>query len=262
MGARPVRAAAALATLAAGITLLLNGESGARHRVGNLEVVAISHVSRSAVVRLITRRRVVALSFDDGPDPRFTPAALRIIRDFGAHATFFAVGRSAVAHRALIRAELRAGNEVQNHTWDHADLRRLGAGAAEAEVARGRAALRAAGAPAPTLFRAPYGNFTAAGSRQAERDHELMVGWTFTVERALDGRSPAHAVAWMVRRLRPGAIILAHDGRLDRSRTLVALPLLLRALHARGYGVVSVSSLLGIGGAETRAAARQLGGAL
>lgn len=247
--------------LAACATLLLSGESGA-HRIGSLELLRISHASRGAVVRLVTRHRVVALSFDDGPDPRFTPSALRILRDFGAHATFFAVGRSALEQRGLIEAELRAGMEVANHTWDHADLRRIGARATRLELVRGRAALLAAGAPAPTLFRAPYGNFTAAAALQAQREHELMVAWTLTIERALDGRSPVHAVDWMLRRLRPGAIILAHDGRLDRSRTLIALPLLLSALRRRGYRVVSVSALLRVGGAETRSALRRLGAAL
>jgi len=242
--------------------LLMSGESGASRVVGNLEVLPISHVDHSAVVRLLTARHVVALSFDDGPDRRFTSSVLRILHRFGAHATFFVVGRSALAHRDLIAAELRAGNEVENHTWDHADLRLIGAGSTRSEILRGRAALIAAGAPAPTLFRAPYGNFTAATARQAAREHELMVAWTLTVERALNGRSLRHAVDWMTRRLRPGAIVLAHDGRLDRSRTLRALPLLLSALSRRGYSVVTVSSLLHVGGAETRRVLRRLGGAL
>lgn len=64
-------------------------------------------------------RRVVALSFDDGPDPRYTPAVLRLRERDGAHATFFLIGRRALAEPSLVRAELAAGNEIGDHTLDH-----------------------------------------------------------------------------------------------------------------------------------------------
>ncbi|GAC1436890.1 MAG: hypothetical protein NVSMB51_09240 [Solirubrobacteraceae bacterium] len=252
----------ALATLLPASLWLAMAGAGSAQRLGNLELLPVARTTHGAIVRLFTSRRVVALSFDDGPDRRFTAAVLRILAAHRAHASFFAVGRSALAHRTLIAAELRGGNEVENHTFDHADLRRLRSAAARDEVARGRRALLAAGAPDPRLFRAPYGNFDAAAAREARHLHEVMVAWSVTVERALNGRSVRHALDWLLRRVRPGTIILAHDGRLDRERTLLALPGLLDALARRGYRVVTISELLRVGGAETRTVLRRLDGSL
>ena len=115
--------------------------------------------------------------------------------------------------------------------------------------------MMAAGAPEPRLFRAPFGEFTDNVLGPAARRGELLVGWSLTVERALDGRSVTHAVTWLMHRVKPGTIILAHDGLLDRTRTTLALPLLLDQLHRRGYSVITVSDLLARGG---NAAARRL----
>jgi peptidoglycan/xylan/chitin deacetylase (PgdA/CDA1 family) len=228
-------------------------------RSGNLVLLPVRDAPHGAVVRMVTHRRVVALSFDDGPDPRYTPVALRALRRAGDHATFFALGASALAHRGLIAAELRAGHEVANHTFDHPHLRLLGPRAIAAEIDHGRSALIAAGAPEPRLFRAPFGEFDWRAARHAARRHELMVAWSLTVERALNGHSIRHAVAWLMHRVRPGVIILAHDGRLNRERTMQALPLLLAELRHRGYRVVTVSELLRIGGTFSRARLRALG---
>lgn len=71
-----------------------------------------------------------------------------------------------------------------------------------------------------------------------------MTGWSLTVERALDGRTIAGALSWLMRRVRPGTIILAHDGLIDRERTIQTLPLLLDRLEQQGDRVLSVSELL------------------
>ena len=211
---------------------------------GNVVLLRVGPARGGVIVRTITRSPVVALSIDDGPDPRFTPAILATLRAHRAHATFFAVGENAIAHPELIGREVGSGNEVANHTLDHPHLSRLGMVATRREVDLGRRALIAAGSPEPRLVRAPYGEFTPRLMRAAASRGELPVSWSLTVERALDGRSIPAAVDWLMRRVRPGAILLAHDGLLDRSRTVRALPLLLDQLGRRGYRVVTVSELL------------------
>jgi peptidoglycan/xylan/chitin deacetylase (PgdA/CDA1 family) len=98
---------------------------------GNVVLVRVGETSRGAVTRIITPSRVVALSIDDGPDPRFTPAVLATLRRHQAHATFV-LGTSALAHPDLVRREVRGGHRVANHTLDHPHLHRLG------DAARGR----------------------------------------------------------------------------------------------------------------------------
>ncbi|HYX44572.1 MAG TPA: polysaccharide deacetylase family protein [Acidimicrobiales bacterium] len=189
---------------------------------------------------------LVALSFDDGPDSRWTPQVLDVLARYRAHATFFAVGRNAIAHPDLVRAELAAGNEVGDHTFDHADLSQLTPRAMGAEIDRGAQALEAVGAPAPRLFRPPYGHANPVVYRAAATRSYRTVLWSVSLEHFVDHAPVPMGVNELVARVRPGAVILAHDGGVpDRSRTMKALPLLLQQLEARGYRVVAVSDLLG-----------------
>jgi peptidoglycan/xylan/chitin deacetylase (PgdA/CDA1 family) len=227
-------------------------------RLGNLELLDIAHSRQGAVVQVQVPGRLVALSFDDGPDPRYTATLLRILRRFHAHATFFVVGRAAAAAPGLVRAELAAGDEVANHTYTHPVLTGLDPAAVRAEIENGRGALERAGAPEPILFRAPWGLFSEAVAREAAAEGELMVAWTATIEKAQHGRGQRAAVAWLLHRLHPGAILLGHDGRMDRSRTVRMLPLVLAGLRERGYRFVSVGELLRAGGDLTPARWRSL----
>jgi len=233
-----------VAALSAAVIYRVSADVPAMPQSGNVVLARVGQLSHGAIIRTITRSRVVALSIDDGPDPRFTPDVLATLRAHQAGATFFVVGVNARAHVDLIKREVRAGNEVANHTFDHPHLSRLGQFATRREVDLGRRELIAAGGPEPLLIRAPYGEFTPSLMATAASRGVLPVGWSLTVERALDGRSIPAAVNWLMRRVRPGTIILAHDGLLDRSRTVKALPLLLDELGRHGYRVVTVSELL------------------
>ena len=203
-----------------------------------------------ALHRVHTTERLVALSFDDGPDPRFTPTVLSLLRAKGAHATFFVEGRAVVAFPALAREEIAQGHEVANHTWDHPDIRRIAAGSLVAEVQQTSLALRTAGVPESPLFRAPFGNLDTASAavvRSAWRGPMTIVGWDRAVEHALrlNGQDPTQAAARLLSQIRPGDIILAHDGGLDRTRTVRTLGLLLDGLRQRSLTVVTVGRLLG-----------------
>ncbi|MGI9034021.1 MAG: polysaccharide deacetylase family protein [Acidimicrobiales bacterium] len=193
-----------------------------------------------------TNQHLVALTFDDGPDPRWTPQVLALLHRFHATATFFDVGRQVLARPDLVQAELAAGNQIGDHTWSHPDLATLSPSAVQAEIAKGADALRSAGAPEPHLFRPPYGYTDEAVGVLADASQYRTVFWNLTVERFVDhADGVAGGVARMLTRVRPGTIILAHDGGVpDRSRTLAALPLLLGGLASRGYRVVDVDTLL------------------
>jgi peptidoglycan/xylan/chitin deacetylase (PgdA/CDA1 family) len=183
----------------------------------------------------------VALTFDDGPDPRWTPRILAILA--GAHipATFFMVGRQAAAHPQLVRRVANAGQAISGHTWNHIRLDRLPPARVAAEVdCTNQLLARLTGRPV-RLLRPPDGAYdeTVVGVLAA-RDLQLIL-WT------ADSRDWARAgvrriVATVARQLRPGAIILFHDGGGDRSQTVAALPWVLRQLHARGYRAVALST--------------------
>lgn len=197
------------------------------------------------VVAVRTAAPLVALTFDDGPDIRWTPQILRILRRAGAHATFFAVGERVVAHPDLVRRALRWDNEVENHTWSHPiPLLALSPLALRLEIDRGRRTLRRVGAGDPRFFRPPHGAFDPAVTGTAARAGERTIGWDVPLDRFLHDRTPAQAAALAVDAIGQGSIILAHDSGRRRGDTVRVLPALLAGLRRRGLRVVTVGELL------------------
>lgn len=181
---------------------------------------------------------VVALTFDDGPDPTWTPQVLQILHDAGIHATFCLVGRAVRRHPDLVRAILEAGNTLCDHTQGHTEhLDRRPLPFIEAEVGQGREAIVDAAGQPPRFYRAPGGSLSAAVIDVAHRDGMAVLGWS------LDPRDwkhpPAAAILdYILAGIRPGAVVLLHDGGGDRSSTVAQLPSLIGELTRRGYRFV------------------------
>lgn len=197
------------------------------------------------ILSVKTARPVVALSFDDGPDPRYTPAVLAVLAEAGARATFFLQGSHVAAEPGLARRIAAAGHEVGNHTYTHPSLPDLDRAATAREVLRTSRALQAARVPEAMLFRPPKGRYAGANAAAVRSLHRRAVGWDVCVEAKLRGRTDEEAVAAVLASVEPGSIILAHDGGIpNRDRTLAVLPALLRGLRARGFDVVTIGELL------------------
>ena len=202
---------------------------------------------------------MIALSFDDGPDPAYTPEVLDILRHYDAKATFFVVGVNALAHPDLIAQQRAAGHSFGNHTFDHPDLDVLPGAEVASELERGRRALLDAGVPSTNLFRPPKGYTDRQVRVEADRDRYTTVFWDTCVERFVNHTSTRRGVRQVLQGVRPGGILLAHDGgtiagragSIDRSRTLAALPLVLETLRDRGYRFVDVPTLLAAGRVRT-----------
>jgi peptidoglycan-N-acetylglucosamine deacetylase len=186
-----------------------------------------------------TAAKTVALTFDDGPDPHSTPRVLAILAHAHTLATFFMVGRQAAAHPQLVRRVAQAGQQIGGHTWNHRRLDRLPPARAAAEVDCTDRLLARLTGQSVRLLRPPDGAFDRrVVDLAAARGLQLML-WTVD---SRDWTRPGvgRIVATVVRELRPGAIVLLHDGGGDRSQTVAALPGLLRQLHARGYRPVAL----------------------
>jgi peptidoglycan-N-acetylglucosamine deacetylase len=250
--------------LLTGVALLVGLAAGIL--VGRLSVASPSSEkagieAANGIFRVQTQRPVVALTFDDGPDPRFTPAVLDLLRRHGAQATFFLIGQNALAHRDLVARLLEEGHEIGTHTFDHPDLALLAPPRVDEEIERGADAIRDAGAPRPTLFRPPRGVTDEVVGVLADAERYRTIFWELTVEHYANHMPVAEAVNRLLERVAPGTIILAHDGGLpnridphgqDRSRTVEALPALLEGLDRKGYRIVDVSGLLRMGTAVNR----------
>jgi peptidoglycan/xylan/chitin deacetylase (PgdA/CDA1 family) len=194
------------------------------------------------------RRPELALTFDDGPHPRTTPRVLTALAAAGASATFFVVGRKAEQHPELVAEIARQGHLVALHGYEHDRLFSLRSpGHVDRDIRRTQAAIVAAGAPLPLLFRPPIGflsHFTVAGARRAG---VTIVGCT---ARALDGvrrANPKRVAARLKRAIAPGAVLALHDAaeRDDfEPASISALPELLSAIESAGLRSVTLSNFL------------------
>jgi peptidoglycan/xylan/chitin deacetylase (PgdA/CDA1 family) len=179
----------------------------------------------------------VALTFDDGPSRTQTPAILETLHRLGARATFFEEGRHVRGREALVRQILAAGDEIGNHSFHHP------VDPGEGELASTQAAIRAATGFTPCLFRPPYGELDRREKAAAQANGLELVFWT------LDSEDDSHPGvgpirARVVRRAKPGSIVLLHDGG-DHPQTVEALPAIVEGLQRRGFRLVTVTELLG-----------------
>jgi len=187
-------------------------------------------------------RKVVSLTFDDGPSP-YTASVLRILRRYGAHSTFFVLGNQIPGRQALLRRMLREGNDIANHSFNHANLAGGGHGA-YGQMRHTTARIRSVTHYTPCLFRAPYG--AAAGLPSIARPLGML-----TIQWDVDPRDWARPGAGAIyarvtRAVRPGSIVVMHDGGGPRNQTVAALPGIIRTLQRRGYRLVTVTENLGL----------------
>jgi cellulose synthase/poly-beta-1,6-N-acetylglucosamine synthase-like glycosyltransferase/peptidoglycan/xylan/chitin deacetylase (PgdA/CDA1 family) len=199
----------------------------------------------------------LALTFDDGPDPDWTPAILQILKDKRVPATFFMIGSNMEAHPGLVQQVVKEGHEVGNHTYTHPNLAETPETAVRLELNATQRLFQALTGRSLTLFRSPYlsdSNPSDADELEPIKQAQALgylevtsnldtLDWELEtvpqmmaqVYKALDNPNPD---------LR-GNVILMHDSGGDRSKTLVLLPQLIDSLRARGYQFVPLSQLVG-----------------
>jgi cellulose synthase/poly-beta-1,6-N-acetylglucosamine synthase-like glycosyltransferase/peptidoglycan/xylan/chitin deacetylase (PgdA/CDA1 family)/spore germination protein YaaH len=211
------------------------------------------------VQRTGDRPGLIALTFDDGPDPRWTPKILDILKQEQVPATFFIIGKNGQAYPDLVQRIVDEGHEVGNHSFTHPNLGEIPLSLVELELNATQRLIESETGRSTVLFRPPY-----FGDAEADKPQEvepaliaqnlgyLMVGvridpddWKLpvspdeivnrTIERATDTNPETR-----------GEVVLLHDSGGDRSATIAALPRLIHELRARGFRFVAVSDLAGL----------------
>jgi len=220
-------------------------------------VVAIQPPSAFAVLervfpRIVWRASVaepvVGLSFDDGPDPEFTPRVLEILRRYDAKATFFLIGGNALRHPDLVQRIRAEGHEVGNHYITNAQALRDSREDFLAKLRRTETILGLSGPD--KLYRPPGGLVSREQlALLAESGYRCILGSAYPY----DPRHPPLAyMHWLTtKNLRPGAIVVLHDGIPDPSATIAALPGILESGRRSGYRFVRVGTLLELERRET-----------
>jgi cellulose synthase/poly-beta-1,6-N-acetylglucosamine synthase-like glycosyltransferase/peptidoglycan/xylan/chitin deacetylase (PgdA/CDA1 family) len=196
--------------------------------------------------------RRVALTFDDGPDPRWTPQIAAALRAAGVRATFFEIGSQAARYPDIARSLLRDGNELGNHTFTHVLLEGVPAWEAKTQIGVTEATIAGVTGHYTRLLRPPYSATPNAVSSREERLLARLMGRSYYLVLAnYDSDDWARpGLARIIKNASPpgrtGGIVMLHDGGGNRSQTLQALPLLIQRLRARGFRFVTASELAGI----------------
>ncbi|WP_058304318.1 polysaccharide deacetylase family protein [Gorillibacterium timonense] len=193
-------------------------------------------------------KRQIALTFDDAPDPRFTPQILDILKAQDVKATFFIVGYRAERHPELVRRMIREGHAVGGHSYDHPDFSRLSDSRFRDQVLRTNAILTKLAGYTPNLVRPPYGEIKESQLIWLGQHGFYAINWSSD---SLDWRNlkAGQVYANVMKSVGPGVIVLQHagGGRGERLQgTIQALPQIIRELKARSYRLVTVPELLNL----------------
>lgn len=195
------------------------------------------YLPKAQRTKTVKTSKLVALTFDDGPDKTLTPRLLKTLKKYKAHATFFEVGQSVSRYPKISRAVLAGGNELGNHSWNHPDFNAIGTAKTKSQIMRTNQAIYKATGTLPQYVRPPYGNITAAEGRAIEQP---IVRWS------VDSRDWAYLnkqkdINSVMKATRGGSIVLMHD---IHSQSVAAVPTIIKRLKAKGYKLVTVSQLL------------------
>ncbi|HVC46151.1 MAG TPA: glycosyltransferase, partial [Terracidiphilus sp.] len=205
----------------------------------------------------------VAISFDDGPDPRWTPQILDILKAKHAHATFMMIGDEALQNIGLMRRVVDEGNEIGNHTYTHPDISEISPRQLSLEVKLTERLFASKLGVQPLYFRPPYDvdeepdtDDQAAPIVRIQHDGFIIVGnkidtndWDERIHKSPQEIANSVLDQLKIMKTKPqfrGSIILMHDGGGNRSATVAALPVLIDTLRAHGYEIVPVSALIGM----------------
>ena len=193
-----------------------------------------------------TREPVVALTFDDSPHATLTPRILDVLAEHDARATFFAIGSHIPGNEGVLRRLISEGHELGNHMMEDAPSHRLSPYEFERQLLQVHALLEPYGGA--RSFRPGHGWFNQRMLDQVHRQgYRCAMASTYAYEflTSLSGDCEARQI---LLNIRPGAVIVIHDGAEDRERTVVALQIMLPVLRDRGYRVVTLTELTSRGG--------------
>ncbi|MFJ6069899.1 bifunctional polysaccharide deacetylase/glycosyltransferase family 2 protein [Streptomyces sp. NPDC093065] len=194
--------------------------------------------------------KTIVLTFDDGPDPTWTPQVLEILDEYDVPGTFFLVGSMVARHPGIVRDLVEQGNEVGVHTFTHVDLSYQSQARVTREIEQTQLALAGAAGITTTLFRAPYSSETNAIDNYSWPVYESLGedGYTsvFIDTDSDDWKRPgvSKIVEWATPEDDEGASVLFHDAGGERSQTIEALPKYIEKMKAKGYTFTTVSGVM------------------
>ncbi len=195
--------------------------------------------------RVNTNRKVVALTFDDGPTPEYTQELLGILKAHDIKATFYLVGKVIERNEDETRAILNAGHEIGNHSWSHPRMVFKSQQFIANEIESTDKVIRAAGYSGVIHFRPPFGKKLVALPYYLNKTNRTSITWDVAPERRLgDMATTEEIVEYTLANTKPGSIILLHVMYPSRKNSMQAVAGIITGLQAEGYEFVTVSELI------------------
>ncbi|MFF0448738.1 polysaccharide deacetylase family protein [Streptomyces sp. NPDC004609] len=197
---------------------------------------ALPPVRRHPFLRLPETGRTMVLTFDDGPDPRYTPDILSVLRRYGVPAMFFVCGGMAAASRGLLREMADDGHVIGNHSWSHPLIPKLPPSGIRSELGRTSEMIEKVLGEAPLWYRAPFGAWNRLSFEIGAELGMEPLAWTIDT---LDWTEPGTGtiVRRVVEGAGPGVVVLSHDAGGNRSQSVAALRSYLPKLLDAGYRI-------------------------
>ena len=195
------------------------------------------------ITHVDTKEKVVALTYDDGPNPPYTNQLLNLLERLQVKATFFVVGKNVEQHPETVQLLVSKGHELGNHSYSHAQLVWKTPWFVRSEIEKTDKLLRQLGVKQEIHFRAPYGFKLLILPYLLAKMHKKNIMWSVNPRDFAEGNSEV-IENYVVEQVRPGSIILMHDGGGDRSPTIAATEGLIQKLQEQGYQFKTVSELM------------------
>jgi peptidoglycan-N-acetylglucosamine deacetylase len=198
-----------------------------------------------------TQELVVALTYDDGPNPTYTNQLIDLLNQLEAKATFFAIGKNIETHPETVKKIIDSGHEIGNHSYSHQKLIWKTPAFVRSEIDKTDELLRQLGVNQEILFRAPFGYKRFTLPYILKQMHKKNIMWNVD-PKDYQETNPEVIAQGILEKVQPGAIILMHDGGSDsenetlsdRTATIAATEIVIHKLQAQGYKFLTVSQML------------------
>lgn len=198
----------------------------------------------SPIFKIDTENKVVALTFDDGPDPKYTPILLETLHLEGVKATFFVLGNQAEQSPQILSWMHKAGHEIGNHGYSHPDIKKLKKAQIYDQIKRAEKIILSATGYKPTCYRPPGGVVTTSVMKAAYDAGYELIHWSVDPKDWKRNRTSEVITGSIKNKVGAGDIILFHDGGVNQEESLKALITLIHDLKQEGYHFVTISELL------------------
>ncbi|MBP1930107.1 polysaccharide deacetylase family protein [Ammoniphilus resinae] len=204
--------------------------------------------SRGEIVwEVPTNQKVICLTFDDGPDPKYTPEILKLLGKYQAKGTFFVTGNKVEQHPEIVLQQVLEGHEIANHSYSHRYISKMSSKELEEEILKTENIIKQVTGQVPKLYRPPGGFYNETVVNAAKGNGYTVVLWSWRHD-TKDWANPGvdKIIKKVVKNAQNGDIVLFHDHGGNRKQTINALKEILPQLQKRGYRFITVSDLLNI----------------